>query len=74
LTHISKEQIYNSIGRHSEAPDVAGDDVIENIVWGTSEESDERCGTEVEGHGNHIIGCMHVCSQLKLNFALIRDL
>jgi hypothetical protein len=64
-THIEGANLKYRVGRHHEAPNVAGDDVIEDIGWGTNEESYERCGTEPEGSNDNIMGYMHMCTQLK---------
>jgi len=63
--HIKGTDLEHRIGRHSEAPDVAGDEVIENIVWGTNQESNERCGIESEGNKGEVIGHVHMCVRLK---------
>jgi hypothetical protein len=63
-THISGTCLQYRTGRHHEAPDVAGDEVIENINWGANEESNERCGTDQEGNREGIMGCVNRCSHI----------
>jgi hypothetical protein len=63
-THISGTCLQFRTGRHHEAPDVAGDEVIENINWGANEESNERCGTDQEGNREGIMGCVNMCGQI----------
>jgi hypothetical protein len=63
-THISGTCLQFRTGRHHEAPDVAGDEVIENINWGANEESNERCGTDQEGNREGVMGCLSVCEQI----------
>jgi hypothetical protein len=63
--HIKGTNLEYRVGRHFEAPDVAGDEVIESIVWGANEESNERCGIEAEGSSDNIVGCIHMCAKLK---------
>jgi len=64
-THISGTCLQQRAGRHHEAPNVAGDEVIENIIWGENEESDERCGIDPEGNKGEFIGHVHACCKLK---------
>jgi hypothetical protein len=63
-THISGTCLQFRTGRHHEAPDVAGDEVIENIDWGANEESNERCGTDQEGNREGVMGRLSMCEHI----------
>jgi hypothetical protein len=63
-THISGTCLQFRTGRHHEAPDVAGDEMIENIDWGANEEANERCGTDQEGNREGVMGRLSMCEHI----------
>jgi hypothetical protein len=72
-THISGTCLQFGTGRHHEAPDVAGDEVIENIDWGANEEADERCGTDQKGNREGVMGRLSMCARIGTDSRLSRN-